>query len=364
MKYFYKEFFCKYTKELHNNKHGYYDVFRTSLSSRIFIIYSFEVAISLMKRTFKLLTKKYITQDDYSSIVINKNNFFIINIDKFSEIYLLLSDDYSKEKYLDYIVFRAIGALKNRLPFDEHNLQKQLEISSSLRIDKKLNMYDLSPINYNLKFIGGELGIILDFILEQYAYKQKSINIEVVKDDVVIDCGGATGDTALYFYAKGAKKIYVYEFLPSSIKTINQQLLNNNISDEVEIINNAIWSESNLELSYLDKGNASVVAQKGKYQSSIVTLSIDDMVKTKEIEKIDFIKMDVEGAEVPALNGAYECIKKDKPKLAISVYHKKDDLITITSIIKKINPNYKLYFDYYTNTGAEAILYAIDSDCL
>ena len=91
-------------------------------------------------------------------------------------------------------------------------------------------------------------------------------------------------------------------------------------------------------------------------------MSIDDLVIKKKLSKVDFIKMDIEGAEVPALNGAINTIKKYKPKLAICAYHKRDDLITITNLILKINPKYKLYFDYYTDIGWEAVLYAIDDD--
>ena len=361
---FYKIFFDKYFLEIHNNKFNYYDVFRTTSSMRVFFIYRFEASVSFISRCFKWLTKNYITQDDYHPIMTNKNNYFIRHINNLEDTYILLSDDYSKDKFLNYVVFKSIGSFKNRLPFDNENLKNQLKIASNLIVDKKGNMYDLAPIGHNIKFIGSEKGIVLDFILAQYAYNQ-SINVEVTSEDVVIDCGGATGDTALYFYGKGAKKVYVYEFLPSSLKVINQQLLNNDITqDKVEIIQKAIWDKSDQELSYLDRGNASIVDKKGKYSDSIMTLTIDDMVIKKELNRVDFIKMDIEGAEVAALNGAYKCIQKHKPKLAISVYHKNDDLITIPTLIKEMNPNYQLYFDYYTNTGAEAILYAIYKDHL
>ncbi|WP_413701364.1 FkbM family methyltransferase [Psychromonas sp. KJ10-10] len=355
---FYKVFLERYFYAVHKSKYSYYDEFRTASSGRASLIYKLEVTISLIERAFKFLTKKYITQDEYSLIMVNKNNYFIQHIEELEGTYLLFTDDYSREKYLDYIVFKSVASFKSRLPFDSENLKKQLKSSSNLIVDHKLMLYDLNKIGYNIKFIGSEKGIVLDFILEQYAYNQL---VKVETDDVVIDCGGATGDTALYFYGKGAKKVYVYEFLPSSLKVINQQLLNNGITqDKVEVIQKAIWDKSDQELSYLDRGNASIVDKKGKYSDSIMTLTIDDMVIKKELNRVDFIKMDIEGAEVVALNGAYKCIQKHKPKLAISVYHKNDDLITIPTLIKKMNPNYQLYFDYYTNTGAEAILYAID----
>ena len=70
--------------------------------------------------------------------------------------------------------------------------------------------------------------------------------------------------------------------------------------------------------------------------------------------------MDIEGAELSALKGAADTIRKHKPKLAISVYHKPDDLALIPVYIQSLNENYRLYLDYYTIFGDEIILYAID----
>ncbi len=57
--------------------------------------------------------------------------------------------------------------------------------------------------------------------------------------------------------------------------------------------------------------------------------------------------MDIEGAEMDALRGMQEMIKKNKPKLAISIYHLKDDLWNIPFYIKELNPDYKLYIRQY-----------------
>lgn len=76
-------------------------------------------------------------------------------------------------------------------------------------------------------------------------------------------------------------------------------------------------------------------------------------------EQVTFIKMDIEGSEYNALLGAKETICKYKPKLAISVYHKKDDLWKIPSLILEYNPDYKLYLRHYSFGYAETVLYAV-----
>ena len=69
--------------------------------------------------------------------------------------------------------------------------------------------------------------------------------------------------------------------------------------------------------------------------------------------------MDIEGAELLALNGAIETIKKFKPKLAIAIYHSMSDFISIPKWIDDLNLGYKLYLDHYTIHTEETILYAI-----
>lgn len=75
---------------------------------------------------------------------------------------------------------------------------------------------------------------------------------------------------------------------------------------------------------------------------------------------ISFIKMDVEGEELNALHGAKETIAMKKPKLAICIYHKKEDLIEIPKYIKELNENYKLYIRAHMDGCAELVLYAVE----
>jgi hypothetical protein len=76
------------------------------------------------------------------------------------------------------------------------------------------------------------------------------------------------------------------------------------------------------------------------------------------IGKIDYIKMDIEGAESAALHGAMNILKKLKPKLAISVYHKDSDLWELPHLIKSINPDYRLFFSHHSPISWESVIYA------
>lgn len=96
--------------------------------------------------------------------------------------------------------------------------------------------------------------------------------------------------------------------------------------------------------------------------SKIEVTTIDKTVESNEI--ITFIKMDIEGSEFNALKGATKTIKRCNPKLAISGYHRKDDLIQIPQFIKSIqlddsNIQYKFYLRQYTRFNCDFVLYAI-----
>ena len=77
-------------------------------------------------------------------------------------------------------------------------------------------------------------------------------------------------------------------------------------------------------------------------------------------EPVDFIKMDIEGAEINALIGAYKIIQDYRPVLAISVYHKPEHLFQIPMLIRAFMPDYKLYLRHYRECSvSETICYAI-----
>lgn len=89
--------------------------------------------------------------------------------------------------------------------------------------------------------------------------------------------------------------------------------------------------------------------------NTIETIALDEFLHG---ERVTFIKMDIEGAELDALKGAVQIIKEQKPKLAISVYHKAEDIIEIPKLILGLRPDYKLYIRHYSLLTNETVLYA------
>lgn len=84
-------------------------------------------------------------------------------------------------------------------------------------------------------------------------------------------------------------------------------------------------------------------------------MKLDDVLQGK---KCTFLKMDIEGSELNALKGAAETIKKWKPRLAICIYHKPEDIIEIPLYVKKLVPEYKLKMRQYSTYFYDTVMYA------
>lgn len=356
---FYKEVMCLLMASLTN---CYTDNFDNDIRklrlSRKFVIL-FEAVVCTLARQLGQHT---------SLLILRNSNYFIKNISLFAATYDLLSDEQSRRKYVELIAYKILRSTKVKLSLNTAEFwasrtavgkyKKATRIPVSNFRSRHLDLFDLTEIGSDVKLYFVENGIFLDFVLQQYNYNDI---VSVRPDDVVIDAGACWGDTALYFASRGASQIFAYEFIPSNIDIFKKNMsLNPKWREAIHLIDKAVWNVSEIELSYHDKGPASRVGGPGVYGSSTKTLSIDSLAEKHALDRIDFIKMDIEGAELSALEGAQKTIRMHKPKLAISVYHKPDDLIAIPAYIRSLHENYALYLDYYTIIGDEIVLYAID----
>ena len=73
---------------------------------------------------------------------------------------------------------------------------------------------------------------------------------------------------------------------------------------------------------------------------------------------VSFIKMDIEGSELSALQGAARTIRRDRPLCAISAYHRPGDVIVLMQYLKSLVHEYKFAVRHYSNVDTETVLYA------
>ena len=108
---------------------------------------------------------------------------------------------------------------------------------------------------------------------------------------------------------------------------------------------------------FSEKGTSGKIADKTNVEGTPIELdTIDHAIQG---QPATLIKMDIEGEELAALQGARDTIKRWKPKLAVCIYHKKEDLWEIAEYIHQLNPEYKLYMRNYEDTVTELVLYAV-----
>ena len=76
-------------------------------------------------------------------------------------------------------------------------------------------------------------------------------------------------------------------------------------------------------------------------------------------DKVTFIKLDIEGSEMEALRGAEKIIRRDKPRLAVSIYHEPQDYFEIPFYIRELVPEYKLYIRHHKPNKNDTVVYAV-----
>lgn len=164
--------------------------------------------------------------------------------------------------------------------------------------------------------------------------------IEPNSEEVIVDLGAYTGDTILdYIYTYGEnkyQKIYTYDITEESLIKLKE-----NVSRYPNIIVKKRAITDKTGITYIKKSevdnSANMTMDHG--DDEVLETTLDDEVK----EKITMIKMDIEGGEQKALRGAEEHIKKEHPKLLISVYHNVRDIFEIPKMIEQMDSSYQFY---------------------
>ena len=291
-----------------------------------------------------------------------------LGVERLEEAYNLLSDGYSKDMMLMVLAYNCFDEPRLRFPvFYSPSLQKLDDVEACALDDEELSLwgdfvrlkkFDLSRFGYNATLWMNAYGVVIDFIDEQYRYKNL---VEASKGDVVIDAGACYGDTAVYFSEKtGGADVYSFEFLPETVDVFKKNVaLNPRYRDSVHLVQKPIGDMTGKKLYAVPNGPGTSVGDL-EQEGSIMfeTVSIDDFVEQNGIAKVDFIKMDVEGSEAAALRGAVRTIRRHKPKLAICAYHKPDDMCILPQLIKSMVPEYRLYLDHFTINSTETVLFA------
>lgn len=185
---------------------------------------------------------------------------------------------------------------------------------------------------------------------------------EAKENEVFVDCGCFDGATCYNFAGwcgrKGYDHIYSFEADPENYERSRKILEplgkcelypygTADVNKKVYFAADAFETSCIISKEEAEKRNFEGVAE-------IDTIALDDVLEGK---RVTFIKMDIEGAEYEALLGARKLIIENRPRMAISVYHKFEDFVTLADLVLGMHPDYRIAFRHYGFDELETVMY-------
>ena len=237
--------------------------------------------------------------------------------------------------------------------------------------DNVLEVIDILEDERSKKIMFTQIKNWFDFDVDTEGYEGIFTNDQYYPSDIFklsaresfVDVGAYNGDTVIDFIKKTNNQfdsIFAFELDKKNFKEMESVVdkLAAPVKKKIKLYNLGLLDEE--KEVYYETGGSGV-------QSTFINVinSASDCGKTVRLtdilknEKVTFIKMDIEGSEIKALLGAEEIIKRQKPKLAICVYHKPEHLWEVPLYVKKIVPEYKIYIRHHNPLEYETVCYAL-----
>lgn len=254
-------------------------------------------------------------------------------------------DNEDKNKILsdlqnNYVRYKSNGKIK---------FNDLITTETKLAIEKR-DKYMAQKVNKDGYWQLDNYKLPVDFFLSEVLYTKlglDDLNKEVFKNRDIIDAGACIGDSALVLSEYTNKNVYAFEPGEKNFKLMEKTIQLNDKKNIIPIMcglgdkEEALFLNENYDSNNI--GGAYIADENIKNAETAYIIPLDKYVKENNLD-IGLIKIDVEGFEQNVLNGSYETIKKCRPTLIISIYHKPDDFFEIAPMIKQWNLGYKFKF--------------------
>ena len=180
-------------------------------------------------------------------------------------------------------------------------------------------------------------------------------------DEAIVDCGAFDGDTirmTLNTLQERFAALYAIEADATSLTKLAAYLatLHAELQQKIVTMQCAV-GETRGTLRF--SGDGSLTSKPSADGREVPCLPLDEIFATTPVS---FIKMDIEGAEHGALLGARNLIARDRPVLAVCVYHTQNDIWRIPLLVQSMAPGYALYLRSYDGDGFQTVLYAVPEE--
>jgi len=296
-------------------------------------------------------------------------SFLVRNASAFYRGRALLQDDASQSLFDQLVLFRILGHLHVRLPYNTPQNRARMDVAETWRVEDttdggilgRLAIFLAPGQQQEIRVKCWKENVAATFLARQYYFARDGVQISPRAGDHVVDAGGCFGDTALAFADSIGKRGHVYTFdpLPKHCEIMTEAVaMNPHLADRISIfpvgLGSAVTAATSrpIDQDRIDPGAAIV-------EGSVPITSLDALTAQGGIPRVDFIKMDIEGSELAALKGAAATLRRWRPRLAISLYHRPEDLFVIPTWLNELGLGYRLYLDHYSIHHEETVLYAI-----
>jgi FkbM family methyltransferase len=303
-------------------------------------------------------------------------------LDRCDVLWDALGDEASRALLLRFLAYRALGPAHVRLQLDPVEYRRAV-IGMTAKIVRGVglagmpgmpfewahHLYDFTPTGTPLVLSGPPLPLASTIVFSQYAYRDEAAAplARPREGDVALDVGGCWGETALWMatLVGASGRVHCFEPSRSNLGLLADNLERNpamaaRVSVHTEPLaarpGEQVWFEDAIAASTKAYDSADA-ARPGALP--MTTDTIDAMVARGALDRVDFIKMDVEGAELEILKGAAHTLRTQQPRLALATYHRPDDLAVFPAFVASLGLEYRWYLQCSTMTDVDTILFGV-----
>ncbi len=278
------------------------------------------------------------------------------NSESFDQVYEWLADEHSRRVFDWFVQVHMSGLFLGRFtpkifPFVERG---EAPTHPPIAV-KRRGFFRYRYFVDKYQFHCSEPVIEPVFLRRDYAYRDIVLPSS---GESIVEGGGYYGETALWFSDAVGPAGHVWSFEPDahSYRMLCENMARNRLKN-VTPVPVGLWDTEG-QIGFRSQASASRAAE-GDCAKPVPVITLDRLVERERLEKVDYIKLDIEGAERRALLGMEHTIRYFRPKLAICVYHLFDDIIAIPRLVKELCPDYVLYLDHKSDTLSETVLFAL-----